>query len=250
MDLRYLAGFVSEWLGVVAVAWMLSRSPRFVQPQVGFKYAKRDGITALSLYVLILIFAFIYASINPIQLPTPLLLAPAPLMPTLQGLALAGLSLMAFIAALVVRRQPVRSLGWNPILLRPGLVLGLALAILTILLRNRALDVLNRVNAVGANWLLLALAISLVEETIFRGYIQLRLVWWLGQWPGLVITSLMFALWHVPAWLNLLPNSTILILFGLTFVQGLVLGWLMSKSGTVLAPALYRAVSIWMQFFG
>lgn len=250
MDFRYLVGFLSEWLGVIAVAWMLSLSPRFVQPQVGFKYARRDGIIALSLYALILIFAFIYASIQPITLPDPLHLVPAPLQPTLQGLLLAVFSLMAFGVALATRRQPLRSLGWNPVLLRPGLVLGFALAILTILLRNRSMDVLGRTNPAALNALLLALGISLAEETIFRGYIQQRLVWWLGQWPGLAITALMFALWHVPAWLGLLPNGTILILFGLTFLQGLVLGWLMSKSGTVLAPALYRAVSIWMNFFG
>jgi membrane protease YdiL (CAAX protease family) len=250
LDIRALVAYISEWLGAIAATWLLSLSPRFKQPVVGFKYARRDGITALSLYVLILLFAFVFYSLTPPVLPDPLRPAPGPISPTSQNLILALVSLAAFVIALVVRRQPIRSIGWNPVLLRPGLELGLALAILTIFLHNRVMDVLRGINSEGTTALLIALAISLAEETIFRGYIQMRMTWWLGQWNGLVLTALMFALWHTPAWLNRLPSLTILLLFGLTFVQGLVLGWVMQKSGNVAAPALYRAVSIWMQFIG
>jgi membrane protease YdiL (CAAX protease family) len=92
--------------------------------------------------------------------------------------------------------------------------------------------------------------ISLTEETVFRGYIQMRLSWWIGQWAGLALTAALFSLWHLPAWLNRVPIETGLLLAGLTFVQGLVLGWIMSKSQNVIAPALYRSISIWMNFLG
>ncbi|NLG99670.1 MAG: CPBP family intramembrane metalloprotease [Chloroflexi bacterium] len=248
MDFRYFIGFISEWLGAISVAWILSISPRFQKPVIGFKYARRDGIVAISLFALILLFSFIFSSINPAVLPDPLIIAAAPVGDLGRSLILAFICLLTIIAAVALRRQPVRSAGWNPALITPGLQMGLAIGILTIFLRNRVMDVLSGISPEGLNMLLLALGISLAEETIFRGYIQLRLSWWLGQWTGIILTSLMFTLFHIPAWLNAVPTPTLLILAGLTFVQGLVLGWVMHKSGIVAAPALYRAFSIWVQF--
>lgn len=250
LDIRAFIAYFTEWLGAVAASWLLSISPRLQVPPVAFKYARRDGLIALSLYALILVFAFIYYAINPSLLPTVVTLAPAPVNPTTQNLFLAAVCLAVIGMALVTRHQPILSIGWKPSLISPGLQMGVAVALLTIFLRNRVMDVLSGVSSAGLAALLLALGISLAEETIFRGYIQLRLASWLGRWQGVLLTSLLFAVWHLPAWLGHLPTPTILILSGLTLGQGLVLGWMMEKSHSVVAPALYRAVSIWMQFIG
>lgn len=249
LNFPYYAGFISEWLGAVSVAWLLSLNSHFKSPQVGFKYARRDGLIALSLFALILLFSFIFYSQNAPALPASLQPIPAPWVDLKQAAFVAALCLAAFLVALAVRRQPLRSIGWNPALLRIGFQLGLATALLTIFLRNRVMDLLRGVDSTGLLLLLLALGVSLAEETIFRGYIQLRLTWWLGDWPGLVLTAALFALWHLPAWLNHVPVETGVISAALTFAQGLVLGWIMKKSGSVAAPTLYRAVSIWINFF-
>lgn len=250
MDLRYYVGFLSEWMGVIAVAWLLSLSPRFQKPPVGFRYARRDGLVALALYGLILVFAVIFYSTNSPVFREPFFLAPAPLHNPVQALLVAGLCLLPFIAALVIRKQPARSAGWNPPLLSPSLQAGFAMAFLTIFLRNRVMDVLGGLAGPVLGILPLAVGISLAEETIFRGYIQMRLGWWLGSTTGLVLSAVLFTLWHAAAWISALPVETVLILSGLTFVQGLVLGWIMRKTGHVLAPALYRSISIWVQFLG
>jgi hypothetical protein len=278
---------VSEWMGTVAVAWLFSLSPRLKYPPVGFKFARRDGITALMLYGLILILAFVFYSMNPPAFPAEVRLAPAPVANLDQALQTAAMSLAAFGVALVMRKQPLRSMGWNlrvgktgeaaedpagrpaarPVskttrkppagpaartqdVFMPALQMGFALAILTIFLRNRVMDVLAGMKPAELNLLLLAIGISLAEETIFRGYIQLRLSWWLGEWAGIGLTAALFTLWHVPGWLNRVPVQTGLLLAGLTLVHGLVLGWIMSKSKNVIAPALYRSISMWMNFLG
>lgn len=248
MDIRYYIGFLSEWLGVIAIAWLLGLSPRFQQPQVGFKYARRDGTFALLLYALVLFFAFIYYNFFPPRFPQPLFPAPAPVHDLTQALILAGVSLAPFVVALIWRKQPARSIGWHQVLLRPSLQMGFAMAVLTIFLRNRVMDVLGGLATPTLSILLLAVLLAVAEETIFRGYIQMRLTWWLGQNLGLAITSALFTLWHAVPWMRTQPLETTLILAGLTFVQGLVLGWIMRKSGHVLAPTLYRSVSIWMQY--
>lgn len=248
MDFRFYVAFLSEWLGAVATAWLLSISARFQKPPIGFLYARRDGLAALSLYAVILFFSFFFYTYTTPLFPEPLRLAPAPVHALAQALIVAGVSLAAYIAALVVRKQPVRSIGWNPALLSPAVQMGFAIAVMTIFLRNQIMPLLAGLGSSQVFPLLLALLVSLAEETIFRGYIQMRLAWWLKPLPGILLTSALFAIWHLPAWINRLPLNTILILLGLTFVQGLVLGWIMRKAGNVVAPALYRTFSIWIQY--
>ncbi len=266
-------------MGVVAVAWLFSISPRLKTPPVGFKYARREGIVALMLFGLILVLAFVIYSMNPPAFPAEIRPAPAPVANLSQALLTAVLSLAAFAAALVLRKQPLRSAGWDlhlgkaekPSLepasrpakkpvgspaarprdtFMPALQMGFAMAILTIFLRNRVMDVLAGLKSSELNLLLLAVGISLAEETIFRGYIQLRLSWWLGEWAGIGVTAALYTLWHAPAWLNRVPVQTGLLLAGLTLVNGLVLGWIMSKGKNVIAPAFYRSFSLWMNFLG
>ena len=155
---------------------------------------------------------------------------------------------MTFVAALLLRKQPVRSIGWNPALLKPALQMGFAIAVLTVFLRNQVMVIFAGLQPEQVLPLPLALLLAVAEETIFRGYIQQRLAWWLKPIPGTLLTAALFALWHLPPWLNHLPVETILTLLALTFIQGLVLGWVMHKAGHAAAPALYRAFSIWMQY--
>jgi membrane protease YdiL (CAAX protease family) len=250
LEFYLIMAYITEWLGAVGLSWFISHSPRFKRPPLGFVHAKRDGVVALSLYAIILIFAIIFSFANPPIFPEPLRLTPAPVQDLGQAVLLAVLCLVPFLAALFYRRQPFKSIGWNPQILVPGLQMGIALAFLTIFLRNRVWDVLSGVGSPVLNLLVFGLVIAVAEETIFRGYIQLRLAWWLGKWPGLALTALLFTLWHLPVFLHGLALENILILSGLTFVQGLVLGWVMDKSGHVFAPAFYRALSIWVFFLG
>lgn len=248
MELNSLLTHLSEWLGVAAVAWFLGSLPRMKPVRTGFKYARRDGIMALSLSGVALLFAFatstpqlrpLAARLFPLQGPAAELALP---------LFTALLTLLPVLAATLLRGQPLRGAGWPASGLRLGLQTGLALALLTILLRNRALDLINGVSRPELVYLLAALGIAFAEETVFRGYIQLRLCWWLGETRGWLLTSLFYTVFRL-ALLLPLAGSTGLLLVLVAAVQGLLAGFLMRKTGHVLAPALYRAASIWMGVF-
>jgi membrane protease YdiL (CAAX protease family) len=248
VELTRLVGFLSEWMGAIAVAWIIIASPRFQRPQLGFLFPRREGIMALSLFVLITVTAFIIYSVNPPDFQGGLPL-PAPTTNLPQAFFMAGLTLIPVVVALLARGQPVRSAGLDPARMRNAMQMGFALALLTIFLRNRVFEVLSGLNSETLLALLTALGIAIAEETTFRGYMQPRLSAWIGDWPGLVLTAALFAIWHLVAWAGRLPLETTLILVGLTFAQGLVLGWVIRSTGSVLSPAIYRAVSIWLRVF-
>lgn len=249
MTIPVLIGYISEWLGVLAIVWIFSLSPRFQRIPLGFQHARRDGIMALSLYGVILAFSFLfYGQMAQPIFPEPLIPAPAPVHQLPQAAMAAGLCLLPFLIALALRQQPPKSAGWRQSTLTQSVQLGVVLALLTIFLRNRVMEVLGGDSAPVMQFLPLALAVAVLEETIFRGYIQQRLAWWLKGWPGVVLTAILFTVWHIPAWLGRLPTETIVVMSVLTLAHGLLLGWMMQKSGHAAVPALYRAVSIWMNW--
>ena len=236
-------------MGVIAVAWLLSLSPRFSRGQVGFRYARRDGMVALSIAFIAVLFAFLFDTTGLGDTLTAFIRFPGAAAALNRPLSLAIFSLLPVVAALLLRGQPLRSAGWNKEMLRLGVQVGLALVLLTIFLRNRVVDVLSGISTDQTWYLLAALGIAVAEETIFRGYIQLRLNFWLGENRGWIASGLIYALWRLPGLLGGASLPVILIGLGLVLVQGLVTGFLMRKSGHLIAPVLYRAVSIWLNVF-
>lgn len=235
MNSNELILLAAEYIGVIAVVMLLGLSPRIRgRREVTFIYPRREGLYALAGFFVIFALAVIYYA-----------------KPGSSGLRasliLAGLSTLPFVALLYFRRQPIRSAGWNPANLRLGLLVGLALAILAIFLRNRFNDIVRGLPPEQITLLLYWLGICLLEESIFRGYIQPRLSAWMGEIPGWVLTAVLFAFWRLPMQLTggemtaaVLPD------LGLVFVQGILLGYIQRKTGSVLAPGLYRAVSSWI----
>jgi len=237
MNSNELILLAAEYFGVIAVVMLLVLSPRVRgRRKVTFIYPRREALYALAGFFVIFALAVIYYE-----------------RPGSSGLRasliLAGLSALPFIALLFFRRQPLRSAGWGSANLRIGLLVGLALALLTIFLRNRFNDIVRGLPPEQITLLLYWLGICLLEESIFRGYIQPRLAAWLGEIPGWVLAAALFALWRLPLWLSGgQPLSAALPDLGLAFAQGILLGYIQRKTGSVLAPGLYRAISTWIRF--
>ncbi len=88
------------------------------------------------------------------------------------------------------------------------------------------------------------------EEVVFRGYIQTRLIAYSGTLKGLLVASLVFALWHFPicyyassgAVLESLANALI------RFPLGLLLGYIMLKSQNIIPTSIFHALWNWSLF--
>jgi membrane protease YdiL (CAAX protease family) len=237
----------SEMLGAIAVTMLVGLSPRVKQQRpLGFKYPLREGIISLVLYAVLLGFNFLVQNGQVFQ---PGAGVSDALIPVYLQLVAAGAGVLLFGAALAYRRQPLRSAGWNRALMSPAIQAGISIVLLSIFLRGMISRLMGGLTSEQGTALLFFLALALAEESIFRGYIQLRLMSWLGTVPGWLSTSLLFVLWQVPH-LSGLAGAALWIKLGIALAQGLVAGWMMIKCRHVLAPALYRAISTWLTFLG
>lgn len=102
-------------------------------------------------------------------------------------------------------------------------------------------------------WVHSLVFVAFGEEVLFRGYIQSHLNKIFGapyqfggvNWGwGIVLTSLLFGLWHVVnPWNPFLGKWDLAWPWGLwTFFMGLILGYVREKSGGVWAPTILHAV--------
>ena len=235
--------YISEWLGVIAILLALRLIPAFRFHPVGFVYPMREGIVSLSLYASLLLVAVVMViGRNQYNLTAP------PDVPQILWIRLivGGIGLLVFGLSLLIRRQPLLSVGWNRKRLNLAGRLALVLGILSVFLRGKASAITNGFTPLEINMLLVWLGIALAEETIFRGFIQMRLNAWMGERYGWLAAAGLFVVWSVPFALV----SPEIFAFRLVFVlvQSLVLGYLAMKAGHILPVFVYRAISEWLVF--
>jgi Type II CAAX prenyl endopeptidase Rce1-like len=242
MEMNAIILTVSEWVGVIAVTLLLTLSRKLVARPVAFKYLTREVVIS-SLLALVLIAAAFYANLV-LRLPT----LPDGQEQVGNQLLWAAVLLLPVVFLLLIRRQPLLSIGLSRPSLNLGLMLGIALALITIFLRGKVYSLLDGVSAGEFNYLLISLALALAGEIVFRGFIQLRFSAWLGRTGGWLVTSAAHFLFCLPfVWLkNGGTLSSAWFPAVIQLVQSILLGWVMRRSGNVLAGGLYQAASFWV----
>jgi membrane protease YdiL (CAAX protease family) len=85
------------------------------------------------------------------------------------------------------------------------------------------------------------------EEIGWRGFLLPRLLKvGLGQWPALVLTGVIWGIWHAPLMVRGHnypdhPYLGVLLMTGFTTLVGIIFGWLQLASGSVWVPTLAHA---------
>jgi membrane protease YdiL (CAAX protease family) len=239
---------LAEWAGAIGVTMLAGLSPRFRRRPLIFAYPRREGLVALG--GLLLVAAILWTSFP--GFPAPLLLPPETIktftfQQTVLQVAVAALACAPFLLALILRRQPLLSAGLGKQTRSASLYLGLALALLTLFLRGKIYTILGGISTPQALYLAAMLAAGLASEFIFRGFVQLRLSSWLGDTAGWLASAGIYALWQLPQKIFLVginPNGLAPALLE-ALLAGLVYGWIMRKSGNVLASGIYAAIHNW-----
>jgi membrane protease YdiL (CAAX protease family) len=234
---------ISEWIGMVALVWLIKLSPNLNFRPIGFVYARREGIISLSLYFSMLLVA-VGLMTNRVQVDMQ---PPADVPEDIWVRMIVGvIAMLAFGLSVLIRRQPLRSVGWNQARMGTAARIALAAGLLTIFLRAKVDTLINGITPTEFSLMLVWLVIALAEETIFRGFIQLRLNYWMGSPYGWLATALLYVLWSLPFYIN----SPQLLVYKLlmTVCQSLVLGWMSQKTGHVLPIFVYRFLSEWLVY--
>lgn len=86
---------------------------------------------------------------------------------------------------------------------------------------------------------LLVLLNGLREELWFRGLFLKKYAKFLSPWSANILAAVIFTSFHV----QVQYSAGILPFLGITLLNGLFLGWLMQKSGSLLAPVLFHAAT-------
>jgi len=245
MDKNTLLLVFSEWIGVFAIAMITGLSPAIqkIKP-LQFLFPRREASVTFSLNAALFVFSIIvykyfFTAVSDLTVVNPTA--------AIQRVILDVIGLTVMAAALVYRKQPIRSALWGKEGLRSSFTFGLLLIALTLFLRSKITAITNGINQEEGLALLELFVIALCEVTIFFGYSQPRFSSRFGPTVGWLISSGLFILWQViPIALHGGNWQTSLYPIGLAVGQGLILGFITSKSKHVLGPAMYVALSQWL----
>lgn len=172
-------------------------------------------------------------------------------------------AILVFIAfgpiVLVMRRRKESwaSAGVSAHNLGRSFMLGILLIVLStvasILLGKRSFGNITAGLTVDHFWALLQYTIvGFGEEFAFRGYLQTRLMAWLGRWRGWLVASVVMALAHVVqriTMVGLLPLEAVLSSVSLIPIS-LLLGYVMLRTENIVAPGLVHTFANWVNTLG
>lgn len=149
-------------------------------------------------------------------------------------------------------RLSFREAGWSGLELRDVVygVLGFALFAIVVICAFAAdsgfTDAIEDIADTIAHYtpqqrvffVLMGITAAIPEETIFRGIMQPTLQNKAGRWPGVLLTAIIFAVYHV-------QFAFALPLLLSHFCFGLILGLLRERTGTLWASAIAHAL-VWV----
>ena len=235
---------LAVWLVVTLLAIIWVRLGKIHPDDTHLASAKRQAI--LSLLIMIALFPLPFA-LNPLIDAVD----DAPLLVKL--LVTSGCQLLLcipIIVVLAIRHQRLETAGISgknlPMLLALGVVLAITTAILfaaiSALDKNTTPTQVEPLTSQRCLYLIAALAISAIaHEFIYRGYLQTRLAAWGGSAKGLLASSLIYSLWHLPRFLGTYNWITMLVQFVALFVLGLALGEVRRRTGSIIPSILFHA---------
>jgi len=125
-----------------------------------------------------------------------------------------------------------------------GLVVGGLAGIIMLALRNNPATLTGN----HVTLLLFYAFVGFGEEVVFRGYVQTRLIGWFGRTSGWLGASLLMVLVHLSQRLAVLGASPVEALGAalLLLPFSLLLGYLMLRTGNVVAPGLTHSLAGWV----
>lgn len=161
--------------------------------------------------------------------------------------------LSPILIAKKIRKETWGSTGISKHNLKASILIGAILAIITIssviLFSSKSLRDIGQKLTLSSLWALVYYSVvGFCEEFMYRGYLQTRLMGWLGRWKGWILTSIVMALVHIPqrmASMGLSPKDAI-ISSALLIPISLMMGYILIKTENIAASSIYHTFADWV----
>jgi membrane protease YdiL (CAAX protease family) len=245
-------GVLLTWVGGVLLTIAARRLHHFDRHIVRFERPRAEALVAIvAVLAQIVIIAFLFAVRMSTSSPsTP----PLELLPRydvgrlLIQLALVAVVFSPVLATLVVRRGRSTTVGLSTRDVIAQMMLGLAIGVVAVFALGKA-GALATAGGPELLRLVAFLAVGFEEEIVFRGFLQNRLVAWVGDPRGWLLASVIFAVAHVPQDLTSDGATPIVLVdLALQLVFGIVFGWIALRVGGVWATGTAHGVADWVSW--
>lgn len=151
-----------------------------------------------------------------------------------------------------IRKETWRNCGVSKHNLKQSIWIGIILAVLIItsalLLNSSNFEDVGQKFTINVFWALLYYAVvGFSEEFMFRGYLQVRIMEWIGKWQGWIVTSILMALIHIPQRMALgLSPLEALISSAYLIPISLIMGYIMIKTENIVSPGICHTFANWV----
>jgi len=162
------------------------------------------------------------------------------------------LQLSIVLVIVIITKEGIYSIGITKNNIFKSAITGILLGVIFFILVTNTFmtkKIMNIISIESLNTFITFSIVGFVEEVVFRGYLQNRLISWLGTTKGYLITAVIFGLSHLPnrlilGGMNL--NSALLNCVPL-MVTSLLFGYIMVKTKNVVTGSLFHAFVDWTQ---
>ncbi len=156
------------------------------------------------------------------------------------------------IAVVIFRREGISSIGIRRGSIFKSIIIGILLGVVYFILINKTCKVNKVVDVISPESLGVFINLFIVgftEEVIFRGYLQARLISWIGIKKGYFLTAIVFSFCHLPnrmiiggmSLYGALLSCIALIPTSLTF------GYIIMKTKSVITGSIFHTFVDWTE---
>lgn len=239
------------YLPVILVTWLATKRHKVTDLKTDFTNPRREALLSIAvvLSIALILTAYIFSLYQstggPTGTPTEFYLKGA----LFQWGIYAVLFIFPVVAVIKLRHQGLETVGitrknaWFSIGL--GIVLALGLSALVTPIISDSSKVFTSSAFYGFVYFS---AVGFGEELLFRGYLQIRCISWLGAVKGLVLASVIMAFMHLPQRMfavGLDPLQAVASTVSLIAIS-LALGYLMLRTKNTLGPAIMHTILDWV----
>jgi membrane protease YdiL (CAAX protease family) len=156
------------------------------------------------------------------------------------------------LIAMKIRNEPWKSAGVTKINLGKSFLLGGLLGLVAIATCAECLRGISSGLKMSHMWAFLQFSIvGIGEEFGYRGYLQTRLVAWLGRWQGWILASVLMATIHISGLVLVSGKDalTALLSSAMLIPISLLMGYIMLRTENVIAPAILHTIADWVGIF-